>query len=48
MLDAMMNGDADAQLPLTALNEAARHVATISKKKAPRLALFLMEKLWVF
>jgi hypothetical protein len=39
MLHAQMGGDLEVQLPLSTLNELTRHVATISKKKAPQLAV---------
>ena len=38
-LESALGGDVDGQLPLTMLNDMARHVSIVSKKKAPRLAV---------
>ena len=37
MLHQQMGGNPDAQVPLATLNELTRHVATFSKKAAPKL-----------
>ena len=39
MLHTQLGGNPEAQVPLSTLNELTRHVATISKRRPPQLAV---------
>ena len=39
MLETLTNGNPEADLPLAALNTVAKHVSTISARKAPSLIM---------